>query len=409
MAWMYVTSQVFLSIDKMAVDHHLPIIPEINFSDFISGLLAGHHHRIPLFGTIETTFRCNLNCIHCYVNAPAHSPEREKRELSTKRLLRLMDEITDQGCLNLLFTGGEVLIRRDFSEVYQYAVNKGLRVTVFTNGTLITDEIVSLFHQVPPYCVEITLYGMTPATYERITRVKGSFNQCRKGIMRLYCAKIPLRLKTMVMTWNVNELKAMRKFAEKFGFPFRHDGLLNLRLDGHPIPIKKLQLSPEELAEIDLEDPVVRARMCKKVAAGDTTLTKMPQEEGECHRYACGAGNVTFNLDPYGKLQICQLARKSGFDITNDSFKNGWLHYLPAIRSELREKPSVCDSCSLACFCQSCVGAAELDCQDPDKPIERICRLTHLRMHKLIGNIPGHLPDASCCLKTDNFGVKGHG
>ncbi|MCX5880682.1 MAG: radical SAM protein [Deltaproteobacteria bacterium] len=88
-----------------------PVISSIDFSDFISGLVTGYQGRTPLFGTLETTFRCNLNCIHCYVNEPAHDARAQARELSIGRLLRLMDEIADQGCLNLLLTGGEVLIR----------------------------------------------------------------------------------------------------------------------------------------------------------------------------------------------------------------------------------------------------------------------------------------------------------
>ena len=382
------------------------VIPAIDFSYFISELLAGHHGRIPLFGTLETTFRCNLNCIHCYVNAPAHAPEIQMRELSTDRLLHLMDEMADQGCLNLLLTGGEVLIRPDFPEIYRYAVLKGLRVTVFTNGTLVTDEIVSLFKETPPHGVEITLYGMSRETYERITRVPGSFDECIQGIMRLFHAKIPLRLKSMIMTWNVHELKAMRIFSQNLGLKFRHDGLLNPRVDGGAMPIDKLQLSPEQLAAIDLENPVLRQRLRDAFNDASMVSTGEPSEDGCDHRYNCGAGKVTFNVDPYGRLQMCQLARKSFFDLKSGSFEKGWMECLPAIRSRLRDKPSVCDSCSLSRFCQSCAGAAELEKQDPDKPIERFCHLTHIRMHKLLGDIPGHLPDASCCLKDGYTGKK---
>lgn len=393
----------------MAADLNAPVVPQMHFSDFISELLEKRCGRVPLFGTLETTFRCNLNCIHCYVNQPVHEPKIQNRELSTKRLLRLMDELAGQGCLNLLMTGGEVLVRPDFSEVYRYAARKGLRVTVFTNGTLVSNEIVALFKETPPHAVEITLYGMTAETYERITRARGSFKGCIRGIVRLQRAGISLRLKSMLMTWNVHELTAMRQFAQKMGLPFRHDGLLNPRVDGGVIPLEKLQLPMERLAAIDLENPALRQRMKGAFQGSEGFTTDTRKGDGCDHRYSCGAGNITFNVDPYGRLQMCQLARKAFISLRNDSFENGWLHFLPSIRSRSRNRPSVCDTCSLSSFCQNCAGAAELERQDPDKPVARFCRLTHIRMHQLIGAIPGHRPDAGCCLKGDNNGKRNPG
>jgi MoaA/NifB/PqqE/SkfB family radical SAM enzyme len=101
--------------------------------------------RTPLEGTLETTFRRNLSCVHCYVNEPAADLRARARELPQERLLGLVDAIAAAGCLDLLLTGGEVLLRADFPALYLHAVRSGLRVTVFTNGTLITDRLTDLF------------------------------------------------------------------------------------------------------------------------------------------------------------------------------------------------------------------------------------------------------------------------
>ena len=121
--------------------------------------------RIPIEGTVETTYRCNLNCVHCYVNQPAGSAEERERELSLPRLKQLVDEIVAEGTLFVLFTGGEVLVRQDFPELYLYARSKGLLVTIFTNGTLVTDRIADFLAEHPPDKIEISLYGMTRETY----------------------------------------------------------------------------------------------------------------------------------------------------------------------------------------------------------------------------------------------------
>jgi hypothetical protein len=114
-------------------------IPEVSYAQFLSEI-GVESRRIPIDGILETTFRCNLNCVHCYVNEPASSREVRERELPLPRLLRVVDEIAEAGCLNLLLTGGEVLLRPDFKDLYVYILRRGIRVTIFTNGTLVTDE-----------------------------------------------------------------------------------------------------------------------------------------------------------------------------------------------------------------------------------------------------------------------------
>jgi len=112
-------------------------VVEIPLSQLLEEARA-YEKRVPLEGTLETTYRCNLNCVHCYVNQPAASAGERARELPLERLKQLIDEIAEEGCLDLLLTGGEVLLRPDFAELYLHAVRAGLRVTVFTNGTMVT-------------------------------------------------------------------------------------------------------------------------------------------------------------------------------------------------------------------------------------------------------------------------------
>ncbi|MBW1897011.1 MAG: radical SAM protein, partial [Deltaproteobacteria bacterium] len=131
--------------------------------------------RIPLSGSIDVTHRCNLRCVHCYLGEKQSHWEKRGKELSTAQWISIIDEITEAGCLHLLISGGEPLTRRDFAEIYSHARTNGLLVTVFTNGTLITDRVLELFRDLPPRIVEISLYGATAATYERVTRVKGSY------------------------------------------------------------------------------------------------------------------------------------------------------------------------------------------------------------------------------------------
>jgi radical SAM protein with 4Fe4S-binding SPASM domain len=371
-------------------------IPEISLQEFLDEIGIARR-RIPIDGTLETTFRCNLSCVHCYVNEPARSAPVRARELSLARLQRLVDEIAEAGCLNLLLTGGEVLCRPDFPELYLHALRRGLRVTVFTNGTMITDRIADLLADYRPARVEITLYGMSRETYERVTRTPGSYDKCLAGIRRLLERGIPLKLKTMVLTWNEHELEDMRAFARSLGVGFRHDGHLNARVDCGANRNPELQVPPERLAAIDLATPAGRASI-EESLHGCADPSRAPQESQPL--YSCGAGQISFTVDPYGRMTLCQLSRRNAFDLRDDSFERGWNEFFPVLRARTWQTHSVCRSCSLIGICGSCPGAAELEHGDPEAVISTFCEIAHHKAHAVLGDAGGHRRDASCCLGT---------
>jgi MoaA/NifB/PqqE/SkfB family radical SAM enzyme len=124
------------------------------------------------------------------------------------------------GCLWLQLTGGQPLLRPDFRDLYLHAKKLGLLVTLFTNGTLLTPELADFLQDYPPFVVEITVYGLTKATYEVVTQVPGSYEKCLRGIDLLRARQIPLSLKTMVMTFNAHELEDMRVWSQGLGVGF---------------------------------------------------------------------------------------------------------------------------------------------------------------------------------------------
>ena len=248
--------------------------------------------RIPLSGSIDLTHRCNLRCVHCYLGDKTKILGNGKRELSTAQWLSIIDQITEAGCLNLLITGGEPLLRKDFAEIYAHARTNGLLVTVFTNGTLITESILKLFKDLPPNTVEISLYGATAETYEKITGIKGSYEKCLQGIQRLLNQKIHLKLKTILMTLNCHEFYDIENMAKAYGVKFRFDAAIFPCLNGDKTPLK-LRVPPEEVVEKEFADPE-RSLQWKNFferMQGYSVLDTL---------YNCGTGLTYFHIDPYG-------------------------------------------------------------------------------------------------------------
>ena len=120
-----------------------PHLPELSYATFSRGLIAASHDgRLPLCGTIELTERCNLDCLTCYIRKPLNDRTAGKTELELRQWIDLLDQIADQGCLSLLFTGGEPLARGDFIDIYSHAKKKGFIITLITNGTLLNPKLV---------------------------------------------------------------------------------------------------------------------------------------------------------------------------------------------------------------------------------------------------------------------------
>jgi radical SAM protein with 4Fe4S-binding SPASM domain len=369
-------------------------LPEISLPElFAEWDVAGR--RVPVEGVLEPTFRCNLRCVHCYVNKPAGSAEERSREVPTARLLSVIDEIADAGCLNLLMTGGEVLLRPDFEALYLHALGRGLLVTIFTNGTLVTDRVADLFDRHRPLLVEVSLYGMTRETYERVTSVPGSFDRCLQGIRRLADRGVPLKLKTMAMSWNAHEVGAMQEFAAGLGVAFRYDGLLNARVDCGAGRHGEVQLPPRELLALELEDPVQRAKL---LSSAEDVRALSGRDLAFEQVYTCGAGQVSFTIDPYGRMQMCQLSRKASFDLAREGFAAIWDERFGALRARSWQTDAACRTCSLQPLCGSCPGAAELEQGDIEAQVPHFCEIAHLRAHALLGAASGHREDATCCL-----------
>ncbi len=370
------------------------LIPEITIADFARGLRASGR-RAPLEGTIETTYRCNLRCAHCYVNEAAGDAAEAARELGTERLKSLVDEVADRGCLFLLLTGGEVLVRPDFKDIYLHARSRGLLVIVYTNGTMVTEAVADLLAEHKPQLVEISLYGMTRETYEKVTQVPGSYDKCLLGIERLIARGVPLKLKTMALTWNAHEIPAMQAFAESRGLGFRFDSFLNPRVDCGANRNGELQLSAEQAVALDLQNPARLAELRDFMLRYAMPKAELPQHDNV---YSCGAGETGFTVDPYGQLQLCQLSRKHSVDVGESSFARGWDEDLPRFRARPWQRNSVCRACNLLPMCASCPGAAEMESGDIEKPVPVFCAITHRRAFLTIGAACGHLADASCCL-----------
>lgn len=348
--------------------------PEISLDAWANRMLAPlGKGRYPLSASIELTERCNLDCLHCYINQPANSQSARAREMSTEQVKDILDQLAQSGTLFLMLTGGEIFLRPDFEEIYLHAKRLGFIITLFTNGTLITPEVADMLAKVAPRSIEITLDGATPQTFEAVTQVKGSFEQCLRGIRLLTERGLALTVKTVFLTLNQHELQSIRDLAEELGVEHRYDSTIWPRLDGSHSPYR-YRLSAEETLAMDLADPE-RVEEWQKSAE---KYAGMPVRSTVA--ISCGAGVRSGHIDSAGRLSTCMMMRQPSYDLLEVPFTEAW-KLLGEVRSYKRQKNTECESCTANDLCSQCAGWSQLEHHDYETPDEFLCSLGKLRSH----------------------------
>jgi MoaA/NifB/PqqE/SkfB family radical SAM enzyme len=284
--------------------------------------------RFPYSCQWEITCRCNLHCVMCYTDC-FNRPDAIRQELTTAEILRLMDEVAEAGTLELCLTGGEPLARPDFFQLYEYAIRCGFLVTVFSNGTLITEAHADRFAALRPHRIEISLHGMTRETFERVTQGQGSYHRCLQAIGFLLDRQIPLTLKSTAMTLNQQEVLDIKRYVESLStVRYKLGEEMRPELDGGSTPFQ-YALSEQDLAELNRQDPDLWRDACRTDSVGPSP---------------CRSGMHTFHVDAYGQMQLCSGNRWQGYDLRKGSFRAGFYEALPAFACDwkiLQEPPLI--------------------------------------------------------------------
>ncbi len=330
--------------------------------------------RVPFSGSLALTHRCNLECVHCYARERSDR-DAARPELTAGQWLEIIADIKEAGCLFLLLTGGEPLRRDDFPEIYSFARRNGFLVTLFTNATLVGDSILSLFRDLPPRLVEVSIYGASAGTHDRITGIPGSFARAMEGIEALQSEGIPVRLKSVLMTLNDDDFPAIEDLARSRGIKFRFDPAIFPSLAGDRGPLD-LRVPPGRAVDLEMADPD-RTREWREFYR---SFREEPTGDG---LFNCGSGVNTFHIDPRGRLFPCLMVRNAGYDLCPGRFQDGWGQAFHDFRKAMPDARSSCRGCEKKLLCGYCPGFFEMENGSETSPSEYMCAIGQHRFAKL--------------------------
>ena len=320
----------------------------------------------------NATRRCNLKCVHCYAHATDQS---YKDELSTEEGKTLIDDLADFGVPVILFSGGEPLMRKDLSELAGYAVKKGIRAVISTNGTLITPEKAKVLKEIGLSYVGVSLDGME-AVHDKFRGVKGSFQAAMDGIRNSQEAGIKVGLRFTINKFNVDEIPAIFDLIEERDIPricFYHlvyagrgselvkddltheetrravDLIMDRTRDLHDRGIDKEVLTVDNHAD----GPYLYLRMRQEnPERAEEVLDLLKMNEG--NNSGRGFGCISWN----GEIHADQFWRHHSFgNVRNRPFSEIWTDVSEPLMEKLKDKkPHVKGRCAECVWLDVCAG-----------------------------------------------------
>lgn len=269
--------------------------------------------------TIELTRKCNARCKHCIVDACYP----KENEMSTQRILQLIEELHDEGCEDITFTGGEPFLREDWPLFVQKANALNMNIVIMTNGLKIDDSIIKIL-KMYRISLGISLDGADAETHDSIRGVKGIFKHFTEIIPKLKKAGIYVGIPTTVMQSNYDQLDKIR------------DLLIKLKVDTWQIQVVKPSsrlleqelLSEEQYYELAKKIVEFRKKYSKKIniveadCIGYNSLLSPFLNFNEWRGCECGIYSVSIESD--GNVKGCPNMNNSEGNINDSSFKNIW-------------------------------------------------------------------------------------
>jgi MoaA/NifB/PqqE/SkfB family radical SAM enzyme len=326
----------------------------------------------PLRVMFELTYRCNFHCRHCYV--PCRY--RRKRELKTREVFSVLDQLADIGCLYLGFTGGEPFVRKDILDILWHAKRKGFVIIIYSNGSLIDKRMAGELGRLRPNKVDITIPAMSKDAFERVSQVSGSHRKVFCAIELLRKEQVSLGFKTCVLKENETEIKDIQDFAASLGALHRLDTMLSPRLDGSREPYRyrgSLKISGQGQAE-DCNSSRERLTVSGFRLAQHTARRK-PQTT---QLFKCGVGLTQAAITPRGELKMCLMIDYPRFPVISEhlavfgcrrtphpaprtpNLKESWQKLKDLVASVKPDKRYKCNKCALEQYCKWCPASAWL-------------------------------------------------
>ena len=342
---------------------------------------------LPVSGSFELTPRCNFDCKMCYVHQTAEQIAASgRKELTADQWLDIARQAKDAGMVFLLLTGGEPLVYPEFPRLLHELKQMGLLVSINSNGSLIQGEMLELLKKDPPLSFNITLYGGSDATYERLCG-RPMFHQVVDNIKKLRAAGISVRLNASITPYNKYDIPEIYRISRELGVHVKSTTYMfpPVRINGGHAGEAEHRFSAEEAAHYEIlcrEETMTPRELREAVSNGG-----LPPDGVDCTGGAegeplfCRAGRSSFWMTWDGRMVPCGMMTTQGISVVEEGLQKSW----EAIRTETAaiRLPKECTGCPLHQQCAACAASCAAETGAYDKKPEYLCTMTKTLIHQM--------------------------
>lgn len=304
---------------------------------------------VPLNVHLDLTYRCNEQCVHCYLDHHDHG------EMTTAEIKHLLKEMADAGVFILTLSGGEIFLRKDLFEILECARELTFCIRLKTNAVLIREAQAARLRDLGVESVQVSIYSHRPEVHDAITKVPGSFRRSIDAIRLLKSHGLKIQIANVLMTENLDDYRGTHALAEELGAKFTLDPIVAPMMDGDR-GIMNLNVSESVLRDTFRDESLiedVEGFCAPPRAADEDLLDSLP----------CSAGHTSCYVSPYGEFYPCVQFPISCGNVREQSFLDIWRHseQLKEVRSIRLRDLSSCSQCAHGGSCTRCPGLAFLE------------------------------------------------
>lgn len=326
----------------------------------------------------NVTYRCNLKCSHCYIDA---DEQCSGDELTTEQARAMIDDLAEMQVPVLLFSGGEPLMRKDVLELGRYATDRGLRSVLSSNGTLVNPAKAALICEAGFKYVGVSIDGLE-AIHDRFRCHKGAFRAAVEGIRNCHATGVKAGIRFTLNADNYSDLPGVLDLVEELDV--KRFCMYHLVYSGRGSEMKDRDVTAEQ-RRTAINLLIERALDWDKRGVDTEILTtdqhadgvylqayiskNLPERVGEVHKLlemhgGCSAGCKMSNVDPVGNVHACQFwGHETLGNVKQRKFSEIWLDPDHALLSKLRRKQELikgkCAECVHKNVCGGCRIRAE--------------------------------------------------
>ena len=339
----------------------------------------GYKLGLPIGGNFELTARCNFDCPMCYVHLKQEDIDAQGRELTAAQWIDIARQARDRGMIFVLLTGGEPFVRKDFFEIYHAMKEMGLMVSINSNGSMFSGEILRKLIEDPPFRINISLYGGSNETYRSMCG-RNAFDQVVENVAALKAAGIDVRLNVSITPHNRQDLQAICRKADELGVHMKMVSYMypSIRVNGGKYGCGN-RLSPAEAASAAVEWDLLRltpevfeqrAKSMEEFSLVQERECSVDADEG----VGCRAGKTAFWMTWDGRMLPCGMMPYPAVYPLEQGFDRAW-DELRAATGQIR-LPGKCGSCPKRGACPVCAAVCITETGRFDGVPEYACAMT---------------------------------